>query len=208
MLNCEKCGKEHDGSIGSGRFCSRSCANSHIPTPEHREKTSKSLKGKLFPEKIFKDKDKWRQSLTAAHRRRREQRATEVLTLPFSDLTYEEQKTKIFNEQNGICKLCSIPPIWNNKKLNFDCDHIDGNSKNHIRENLRMICPNCHSQTPTYKKNNSDIKVTDEEYKAALLSNPSIYKALLTLGVRMNGGAYRRARRIIKEFSIQMETGV
>lgn len=37
---CEKCGKEHDGTFGSGRFCSRSCANSRIRTEEIREKVS------------------------------------------------------------------------------------------------------------------------------------------------------------------------
>lgn len=30
-MKCEKCGKEHDGNFGSGRFCSRSCANSRGP---------------------------------------------------------------------------------------------------------------------------------------------------------------------------------
>lgn len=29
-------------------------------------------------------------------------------------------------------------------------DHIDGDSHNHKLENLRMICPNCHTQTETY----------------------------------------------------------
>jgi len=29
-------------------------------------------------------------------------------------------------------------------------DHIDGNSHNHKFDNLRMVCPNCHSQTHTY----------------------------------------------------------
>ena len=38
---CEKCGKEHDGSFGSGRFCSRACANSRIRTEELKRRLSK-----------------------------------------------------------------------------------------------------------------------------------------------------------------------
>ena len=33
-------------------------------------------------------------------------------------------------------------------------DHIDGNPSNNRRENLRLICPNCDSQLPTYKSRN------------------------------------------------------
>jgi hypothetical protein len=43
-MKCEKCGKEHDGSFGSGRFCSRKCANSRIRTLEIKEKISKGVK--------------------------------------------------------------------------------------------------------------------------------------------------------------------
>jgi hypothetical protein len=42
---CEKCGKIHDGDFGSGRFCSRSCANSRIHTKKSKEKISKKLSG-------------------------------------------------------------------------------------------------------------------------------------------------------------------
>lgn len=41
---CERCGKEHDGSFGSGRFCSRSCANARTRTEESRKKTSESIR--------------------------------------------------------------------------------------------------------------------------------------------------------------------
>lgn len=42
-MKCEKCGKEHDGSYGSGRFCSVICAKSRIQTNEIREKKSLKL---------------------------------------------------------------------------------------------------------------------------------------------------------------------
>jgi len=37
-MKCEKCGQEHDSTFGSGRFCSRQCANSRIITEETKEK--------------------------------------------------------------------------------------------------------------------------------------------------------------------------
>lgn len=47
------------------------------------------------------------------------------------------------------CEVCGIS-IWNDKEISMQLDHIDGDSHNHILDNLRMICPNCHSQTDTY----------------------------------------------------------
>ena len=44
MPICQKCGIEHDGTFGSGKFCSRSCANSRERSAEVKEKLSKSLK--------------------------------------------------------------------------------------------------------------------------------------------------------------------
>lgn len=48
------------------------------------------------------------------------------------------------------CEICSISE-WQNQKINLELDHIDGNRNNHMIENLRIICPNCHSQTLTYR---------------------------------------------------------
>lgn len=38
--------------------------------------------------------------------------------------------------------------------LEFVLDHIDGDATNNTRENLRMVCPNCDSQLPTFKSKN------------------------------------------------------
>lgn len=47
------------------------------------------------------------------------------------------------------CDICGVTE-WNNKELSMQLDHIDGDSHNHKFDNLRMVCPNCHSQTHTY----------------------------------------------------------
>jgi 5-methylcytosine-specific restriction endonuclease McrA len=51
------------------------------------------------------------------------------------------------------CVICGIDS-WNDKKINLELDHIDGNRLNHQLTNLRMLCPNCHSQTDTYRSKN------------------------------------------------------
>jgi hypothetical protein len=53
----------------------------------------------------------------------------------------------------NICEICGISD-WNDKPLECELDHIDGNSSNHKLENLRILCPNCHSQTITFRAKN------------------------------------------------------
>lgn len=52
------------------------------------------------------------------------------------------------------CTICNVSS-WLEKDLSLHLDHIDGDSYNNKLENLRFLCPNCHSQTETYcgKKN-------------------------------------------------------
>lgn len=55
--------------------------------------------------------------------------------------------------RNGFgthCELCGQKEIWRMSKLNLQLDHIDGNNQNFQLNNLRFLCPNCHTQTPTY----------------------------------------------------------
>ena len=57
-----------------------------------------------------------------------------------------------------VCESCKITE-WNSKELCFELDHIDGNSTNHLLSNLRMLCPNYHSQTETYRSKNKSNKI-------------------------------------------------
>ena len=49
-----------------------------------------------------------------------------------------------------VCDCCGNGGEWNGKKLALQLDHIDGDNHNNTLDNLRWLCPNCHSQTPTY----------------------------------------------------------
>ena len=50
------------------------------------------------------------------------------------------------------CGWCAVNPTTGVVPL--EIDHIDGDSRNNKRENLKVLCPNCHSLTPTFRKLN------------------------------------------------------
>ena len=52
------------------------------------------------------------------------------------------------------CSVCGIFE-WNGKDIVLEVEHINGDSQDSSPENVCLICPNCHSQTPTYKGKNA-----------------------------------------------------
>jgi Zn finger protein HypA/HybF involved in hydrogenase expression len=58
----------------------------------------------------------------------------------------------LLEESNYKCTECGwgeLNPYSNTFPL--EIDHIDGDSKNNLKENLRVLCPNCHSLKKTFK---------------------------------------------------------
>jgi len=63
-------------------------------------------------------------------------------------------KKYLFETRGENCEKCGQGTIWNGEKLTLQLDHIDGNSDNCKLENLRILCPNCHTQTDTFSARN------------------------------------------------------
>jgi len=76
-----------------------------------------------------------------------------------STYTYNQPlKIKLMEEGllTNMCSICNILPDWNGEKLVLQLDHINGTSNDNRIENLRMLCPNCHSQTDTFCRQNKN----------------------------------------------------
>lgn len=86
------------------------------------------------------------------------------------------------------CYDCGINPFWNGKQLVLQIEHINGNNRDHRKENLKLLCPNCHSQTDTYcgknrkltKKCNCGNKISENDNKCYICLNKDRLKVELS----------------------------
>ena len=97
-------------------------------------------------------------------------------TVPLSEILvkdYEYSSNKLRKRliSEGLkkhrCECCGLTE-WLGEPIPLELDHIDGDHSNNLFENLKILCPNCHAKTPTYrgknKKNkNSESIITKKE---------------------------------------------
>lgn len=83
---------------------------------------------------------------------------------PFSEILIENSTYTSVNHlkhrllKDGLlierCAECPTTNMWNGKPITLQLDHINGEHLDHRLENLRLLCPNCHSQTKTFAGRN------------------------------------------------------
>lgn len=105
-------------------------------------------------------------------------------------------KRDLIEKRGYFCQACGISS-WNESPLTLEMDHIDGDSSNNQEDNLRLLCPNCHSQTKTWKKRKAPNSITDEQLKKAIESTDNIRQALIRVGLTPKGKNYNRAYSIM-----------
>ena len=156
MKTCPKCNTEHNKT---GNFCSRSCANSRKFSEESKEKKRKSGL-KFYSDMSEEDRKNFTSEKMLKYDFAEHQKYVQKINLarswsrPYEEMSHESLRRRILAERNHTCEECGICNTYNGKPLSLELDHIDGNNSNNKIENLRILCPNCHSQTPTHRAKN------------------------------------------------------
>lgn len=70
-------------------------------------------------------------------------------------------KAALIRERGHQCQNCK-GTIWLEKPMPLEIEHIDGNSLNNDPSNLLLLCPNCHTFTPTYRRNKKSLGAGSE----------------------------------------------
>lgn len=172
MAICEQCGKEHDGSFGSGRFCSRSCSNKWVALHQSDEAKARKIekgKGNLTNAgkgwNLTKEQNKHyaRMGAAAAASVKRERRRLWLIEVfegkidPW-DGSYRTLRDCLitFGYKERVCEVCGNRE-WLGEPIPLELHHKDGDRKKNELDNLQLLCPNCHSLTDNYgwKKHNT-----------------------------------------------------
>ena len=83
--------------------------------------------------------------LGQSHNRGKELVSYEELTKPSSI------KKRLIKDRGNSCEVCGLS-LWLHRPLVLELEHIDGNRNNNSKTNSLLLCPNCHSQTPTWRR--------------------------------------------------------
>ena len=160
---CKKCGTEFTPEKGLLNFCSQKCTKGREQTPEmsqkKREKTLRHWEpGGKFREydwdTLNKDATKIKKSLSKWYLK------ADLRVQNGEQLSDETTKRYLIEKHGHNCWMCDLSE-WRGEKLHLEMDHIDGNNKNNNINNIRILCPNCHSITPTWRYKNNKKQVTN-----------------------------------------------
>lgn len=107
----------------------------------------------------------------------------------------------LLKERPYKCEKCGLID-WLGEPIILQVHHIDGNSSHNTRENLMLLCPNCHSQTDNWcnknvKRHNN---IDDDTFLEALKNTNSICEACRQLEITPNQNAYIRAKRLLENY--------
>lgn len=160
-FSCLKCSKEFwSPKHAKKKYCSQDCA---YTSSRKRITVSCSFCGTSFEKKDSQRKNS-RSGLFFCKRKCKD-KAQQIggikeLQLPHYGTGTSSYRTTAFRSYGTVCNSCGNEGIWREKPLTLDVHHIDGDRSNGRKENLVVLCPNCHRQEEMEKWARSDNEST------------------------------------------------
>ncbi|CAB4162998.1 HNHc domain containing protein [uncultured Caudovirales phage] len=168
------------------------CDISHSKCPELRRKNSEGAKKAHSLETVSRYKKMSEESKIRMNWNKNNFNA---------DFSYNgkgSHKKVLILERGHRCESCNLES-WFNEPIPLELEHCDGVNVNNTKENLLLLCPNCHAKTRFCRgrnKNNGKIKVSDKNLLTSLKKHSNIRQALIEVGLTPKGGNYKRAKKL------------
>lgn len=140
---CGGCGKRFFHK--ENKYCSMSCAAkvNNSKFPKRKKRTCRCLNC----QEETANKKYCNNTCQSKHRRR--------VSVNAGTAGPTAWKNFLIDTRGWSCEMCGLSS-WNGSRIPIEMDHINGDAYDNSEDNLRLLCPNCHAQTPTYKNKNRE----------------------------------------------------
>lgn len=106
------------------------------------------------------------------------------------------RKNFLIKERDHICELCNNSQ-WLDELIVLELHHKDSDNTNNEKDNLQLLCPNCHSLTDGWRgRGTKRITISDSDYIKS--NNGNIRKSLIDLGLRPDGDNFSRMKKLCR----------
>lgn len=121
-----------------------------------------------------------------------------------------QHKSALIFERGHRCECCGLTD-WQGNPITLEMEHIDADKKNNTRDNLKLLCPNCHAQTPTWKRGKQASgwrrkRYTDEQMIDAITSSTCLNQVLDKLDLRY--GSAGTIINVMSKYNVRYSGGV
>jgi hypothetical protein len=153
IIKCVECGSPRSSTMfqfrrSKNHFCSSSCSNRFHNALRRKPKLVCSVcLG------VVKKRDRLRCSYRCAATYNKQKRFENIVASKETPPRPRAARLFLLNRNGNTCSICGLR-TWRGQPTPLVLDHIDGNSDNWKLKNLRLVCPNCDAQLPTYKSKN------------------------------------------------------
>ena len=188
------------------------CENAFSMAEAARElnMTFNSFKRKAIKLNCYKTNQNWTKGKSAYNDDRIKSKYSKELFIENSGARREYIKGLIIKHNliEYICSECKLNNYWNNKVLSLQLDHINGVRNDNRLENLRFLCPNCHTQTETWCSKNKSKTINSLEIDDIIEhinNSSSMTKLIDKLGLCDTKSNRSQIKKIINDNKLELE---
>lgn len=117
----------------------------------------------------------------------------------------DSRRLALIESRGNKCEDCGLFD-WRNKPIALEVHHLDGDSSNNKSENLRLLCPNCHSQTDNFRFKGRKKKIVEDSVLLIAIQddkNKSIRAVLRDCGLSDSGNNFQRVYSLCANHRIE-----